>query len=85
MIVGTDWVRGLFKAPPLLLALTMSSCFVTNVSCPQLITYSKAFQAEAATERELVDKYAPKSAELIDDYRKTRDAIRQCPGRAVVK
>ncbi len=58
----------------------LAACKHTSaVTCgPSLVTYSRGFQAEAMTERELIAKYAPRHGELVDDYGKVRNAIRAC-------
>ncbi len=61
----------------LAIGLTVAGCNEkTVIVCPQLIPYSKDFQA--ALDREIAQLDAPYLFQMLNDYGVTRDAIRAC-------
>lgn len=61
-----------------LIAVTFSltACQTTSGGCPPLVTYSEAFQKQAAQEMRVAKMMTPRVAQLVVDYGKMRDACR---------
>lgn len=57
--------------------MLMTACqeVSSNQACGVLFQYSKSFEQQAAIE---YTNLPPKSKKLIDDYKVTRDTIRNC-------
>jgi hypothetical protein len=65
-------ILGLF-----VIGLLLTGCFQTyGITCPQIPSYSPALQKQVAEELQKND--IPATKEMIQDYLKTRDAIRVC-------
>jgi len=65
----------------ILIGCSLSGCsYFRAVACPPLITYSDEFQAKAQSQLKKVRPEAPEVGVLVDDYGKTRNAIRKCGG-----
>lgn len=63
------------------LPLLAASCTtVSSSSCPPLIKYSKAQQEQVAQEIDTKGDEVPGMVGFIDDYGRTRAAIRKCHG-----
>jgi outer membrane murein-binding lipoprotein Lpp len=64
----------------ILAALLLAGCASTTygVSCPPLLEYDLATQAQVSKE---LDTAGPAVRRMIDDYGATRDAIRACEKR----
>lgn len=64
------------------MALLTGCAEVTSSTCPPLIKYTAAQQAAVADELDAHSGEIPATAGMVDDYGKTRDAIRICRGGA---
>lgn len=61
-------------------AFSLASCQSTSSACPPLVSYRPEFQKRAAAELRALPRGSA-VADLVVDYKKTRDAIRACGGR----
>lgn len=68
-----------FKFTSTALVLALATCQTSpGKACPPLIQYSKAQQKQMAQEMPIVRAQAPMVARGMDDYGRTRNAIRKC-------
>lgn len=57
-------------------SVALSACQSTGGGCPPLVKYSAAQQQQAAKELRALGKSSKQIAQMIVDYKKTRDACR---------
>ena len=68
-----------FKLAPIALALALATCEgAAGLACVPLVAYSKAEQKQMKNEMVYVRDKLPMIGRLVDDYTRTRSAIRKC-------